>query len=332
MSTAFVTGGTGFVGRNLIELLRTEGWDVIAVHRPSSRVAGLRELGVDLREADVLDSSALMRAMPDGVDAVFHAAAATGTWSGGNAQQTRTNVDGTRNVVEAALARKARRFVHTASVATYGTSAYTTRIDERTTSDAGTHWVNYLRTKWMGEQIVKQAAARGLDAVMLNPANIIGPHDTHNWSRLFKLVADGKLPGVPPGRGCWCDVRDVAHGHLMAALKGRSGENYLLGGVEASYFEVTRLAADILGAKAPPAIPAVALRALARVNEWISAFTKREPDITPEGAFMVCGTGVVDSSKAERELGYRSRPLRPMVEDTLAWMRSEGTISATANS
>ena len=327
MPTAFVSGGTGFVGRHLVTLLRAEGWHVVAAHRASSNVGPLRALGAELRAVELGDADGLVRAMPHGVDAVFHVAASTSTWRGGDAAQTRTNVDGTRHVVAAALARQARRLVHTSSIAAYGTAAYRERIDESTPSDAATHWVNYVRTKWLAEQEVRRAIARGLDAVIVNPANVIGPYDTHNWFRLFRLAALGELPGAPPGQGTWCDVREVAKAHLAAATSGRTGENYLLGGDDASYAEVSRFVAERSGATRPRAIPAWALRAAGRVSGWTSRVTGREPDVTPESAFFVCGTGSVDSGKAERELGYRTRPWRSLVEETLDWMRNEGLLS-----
>lgn len=329
MPTAFVTGGTGFVGRHLVMLLRTRGWEVVAVHRASSNVAPLRELGAELREVELGDADGLVRALPRRVDVVFHVAASTNTWRGNNAAQTRSNVDGTRHVVAAALKQQARRYVHTSSIAAYGTAAYRERIDEHTRSDAATHWVNYVRTKWLAEQEVHRAVAQGLDAVIVNPANVIGPHDTHNWFRLFRLAALGRLPGAPPGQGAWCDVREVARAHLGAAECGRTGENYLLGGDDASYAEVATLAAEFSGATPPKAIPAWALRAVGQASEWASRVTGREPEVTPESAFFVCGTGSVDSGKAARELGYRTRPWRSLVNETLDWMRNEGLLSRT---
>jgi nucleoside-diphosphate-sugar epimerase len=318
---AFVTGGTGFIGQNLIELLTEQGWDVVAAHRRGADAERLRALGAEPREVVLEDVDSVAAAMPGDCDAVFHLAAATSTWRGANARQTRTNVDGTRAVVAAALRAGVRRLVHTSSIAAYGTPAYRERITEESPSDAATHWVNYVRTKWLAEQAARAACAEGLEVVLLNPANVVGRYDTHNWSRLFLLTAQGKLPGVPPGAGSWCDVREVARAHLAAAECGRPGENYLLGGVDASYVEVTRLVAERTGSRAPRPIPAWAMRALGRVNDWVSLGTGREPDITPEGAFFVCGTGTVDSSKARRELGFRAVPLPTMVDDTIDWLR-----------
>ena len=120
MKTAFVTGATGFLGVNLVALLRAEGWRVVAIHRPASRLAELRDLGVELVPGAIDDPSSLERAMPEGVDAVFHVAGNTSVWSRNDAAQTRDNVEGTRNVAAAALARGARRMVHTSSVTVYG--------------------------------------------------------------------------------------------------------------------------------------------------------------------------------------------------------------------
>lgn len=328
MPLAFVTGGTGFLGQHLVARLGEEGWDVVALHRPGADTRPLARPHVRLAAGRLTEAGEVRAAMPERPDAVFHVAGSTTLWRGHAAEQARVNVEGTRHVVDAALARGARRLVHTSSIAAFGTRAYRDRqFDERTRSDAATHWITYLRTKWLGEQEVRRAAAAGLDVVLLNPANVLGPGDRHNWSQLFALLVAGKLPGVPPGRGSWCDVREVARAHVQAAAVGRPGENYLLGGVEASYAEVTAIAAELAGVRAPRALPAVAMHAVGRVNQWASTFTRRPPDVTPEAAFLACGVGTVDSRKAERDLGFRAMPLRPLVAETLDWMRGEGLLA-----
>jgi nucleoside-diphosphate-sugar epimerase len=331
MALAFVTGGTGFVGQHLVARLAADGWDVVALYRPGADTRPLRAAGVTLRAGRLTEAAEVLATMPERPDAVFHVAGSTSLWRGDAAEQTRVNVAGTRHVVDAALARGARRLVHTSSIAAYGTLAYRAAgFDEATPSDAARHWVCYLRTKWLGEQEVRRGAERGLEVVLLNPANVLGPGDRHNWSQLFALLVAGKLPGVPPGRGSWCDVREVAAAHVAAAARGRPGENYLLGGVDASYADVTAMAAELTGVRAPRPLPAWALRAVGRVNQWGSALTRRAPDVTPEAAFLACGVGTVDSAKAERDLGFRAVPLRPLVADTLAWMRAEGLLGGAA--
>ncbi|MBI5066800.1 MAG: NAD-dependent epimerase/dehydratase family protein [Deltaproteobacteria bacterium] len=327
MKTAFVTGAAGFLGVNLAAVLREAGWRVVAVHRPASRLSRLRALGVELLPGDLHDQASLERAMPDGADAVFHVAGNTSVWSGNDAVQTRDNVDGTRHVAAAALVRGARRLVHTSSVAVFGLGAG--RVDDET-PPAESCWVNYYRTKRLAEREVEEAAARGLPTVVLRPGNIIGPEDRTTWVQLVRLVAQGRLPGTPPGRASWCHVREVARAHLAAAERGRPGSAYGLSCVEASYAEFVASVAAATGGRAPPVLPAVALRAYARLLALGSALTRRQPAVTPEGVAATCNRITMDSSRAQRELGYQPATLQQMVADCVAWLRSEGLLPGEA--
>jgi dihydroflavonol-4-reductase len=326
MPTAFVTGATGFVGLNLVDRLVRDGWDVTALHRASSDLTYLERFAPRLALGDVVEADSVLAAMPKDVNAVFHVAASTSFWTVNNSEQTRINVAGTRNVVQAALERGAKRFVHTSSVAAYGPENGTV-LREDTPSKAPDHWINYSRTKWLAEQEVRAGIEKGLDAVILNPGNILGPYDLHNWSRLFVLVKTGKLPGVFPGAAAWCHVNSVVDAQVAAADRGRKGENYLLGSVHASYLELTKIIVDLTGGKAPSkAAPAALLRAVARLTYWVSLITRKEPDITPE----VVDVGVIDfacdCSKAENELGYQEVSLEKMAQDAYDWMVSEGRL------
>jgi nucleoside-diphosphate-sugar epimerase len=324
MQTAFVTGGTGFVGLNLVAQLKQGGWKVIAIHRESSSTKRLEGLGAELRKAGLDDPSALARALPEGVDAVFHVAGDVSWSSLHEERQRRANVDGTRHMVEAALLRKAKRFVHTSSVAAFGHDHAV--IDERTPSTAADSSIGYVRTKWFGQEEVRRGIQRGLSAVILNPANIMGPYDTTSWARLFRMLKQGKLPGVPPGSASFCHVREVARAHVEAVTRGGSGEQYLLGGTDATYVEVAAIMAELLRVKAPRPVPAFVVKTLGRVNDWVSYLTRKEPDITAANAEFVCSRWRVDSSKAEQELGFRRRTLREMVEDSFRWLEQEKLI------
>jgi dihydroflavonol-4-reductase len=319
MPTAFVTGGTGFVGLNLVKALRERAWEVVAIHRRSSDLALLAATGARLVVADVTDAASLLAAMPERVDAVFHVAASTNFWRYGNAEQTRTNVDGTRHIVEASLARGARRFVHTSSIAAYGHHEGR-RIDEHTTSNAPGHWVNYMRTKWLAEEEVRRGIQKGLSAVILNPANILGPCDLGGWSRVFVLLEQQRLPGLLPGSGAWCHVRDVVAAHATAVEKGGVGENYMLGGPVASYAGVMRIAAELLSIPPPGTVPRALLRVIGGVSQWASRITRRAPDVTPEIALILGSNTDCDSAKAERVLGYSTCSVAEMVRDCHAWL------------
>jgi nucleoside-diphosphate-sugar epimerase len=325
MKTAFVTGSTGFVGLNLVEALLDAGWRVVALHRPSSNLKYLSRFGAERASGDVTDPDSLRAALPEGADAVFHVAGNVNLWSRRNNGQTRDNVDGTRNVVTAALERGARRFVYTSSIAAYG--MHPLPIDESTPTVAPQSWVNYLRTKAAAEQEVRRGIDSGLDAVILNPAHIVGPYDKGNWSRMLYLVHYGTLPGVPGGRGSFCHVREVVRAHLNAIEHGRTGENYLLGGVDADYVDVVRICGEITSRKVPHRpTPAILLWLLARAMALQTAFTKKRPSVTPEIAHLMGRRWVCRSDKAIRELDYRTVSVREMFEDCYRWLVAEGRL------
>jgi nucleoside-diphosphate-sugar epimerase len=327
--TAFVTGGTGFLGTNLVRELVRLGWRTIVLHRPSSDLRRLSGLPVVLAEGDVTDRASLLRAIPEGADAVFHAAATITWWGPRHREQRAVIVDGTRNVVSAARDRRVRRLVHTSSIAAYGDHAGI--ITEETASNAEHAPTNYSRTKWLAETEIRRGIDAGLDAVIVNPANIIGPYDSNNWNRAFFLVQRGSLPALYPGRASWCHVREVVRAHLVAFERGRTGANYLLGGADATYAEVIRIVGELLGKPTPSRVLAPPLlHAIAIVAILPSFLTRREPPITPEVVRMLCSTMLCSSERAQRELGYRPVPLREMLEDAHRWLVAEGMLPSPA--
>ena len=322
---AFVTGATGFVGLNLVEALLERGWRVVAMHRRGSDLTYLRRLAAERVEGDVVHASSVRRAMPEKVDVVFHVAGDTSLWSGHDALQDRINVEGTRHVVDAALATGARRFVHTSTISAYGLQPG--RIDERSPQRGNVSPINYQRSKYRAEREVRAGLARGLDAVILNPAGILGRYDTRSYARLFRLVAEGRLPGVPGGARSFCDAREVARAHVAAAERGRTGENYLLGGTDAALLELVREIGAALGRPVPTRpTPTGVLRALGALGAVRGALTRRMPELTPEIVRLATTTTFCDCSKAMRELGLRAVPLRDMVADCAAWMAGEGLL------
>ncbi|MCW8872118.1 MAG: SDR family oxidoreductase, partial [Xanthomonadales bacterium] len=322
--TAFVTGATGFVGSHVARELHRRGWAVHVLARPTSSLEDLSDVPVTVHLGDVVDAASVDAAMPPDVDGVFHVAASTNLWSRNNAAQSRINLDGTRNLLDAAEAAGARRFVHTSSFVAWG--FLDREFNEDSPRTDATDWINYVRTKHLSEQMVLDAAAGGrVDAVILNPGNVLGPGDRHNWSRLFRMVNDGSLPGAPPGGGNFCDVREVARAHVQAWHRGATGQRYLLGGEFASYLQVIVLAGEMLGAPVPgKPTPSWILAAVARAKSLLAALTGKKPDLTPEEAAIITHEIRCDSGRAQRELDYRAMPLRDMVLDTIEWMRGKG--------
>jgi nucleoside-diphosphate-sugar epimerase len=325
--TAFVTGASGFVGSNLVRELHAQDWDVVILARRTSSLEDIEGIPVKVHIGDIINASSVKTAMPRDVDAVFHVAASTNVWSGNNAEQDRANIGGTRDVIEAAVEAGARRFIHTSSFTTWGFQD--TILTEHSQRTEASDWINYVRTKNIAENLVKESVAQGrLDAVILNPAHILGPGDRHNWSRMISMVQRGKLPGVPPGGGAFSDVREVAKAHIQAFHRGERGENYLLGGEDVSFLDVVRITGEMLGKPVPfRATPAWVLKAMARFYDIASKVTGREPDLTPESAEMITHHIICDSSRAQRELGYRFTPIRRLIQDTIDWMKSKGLLS-----
>jgi dihydroflavonol-4-reductase len=322
---AFVTGGTGFVGLNMVKELMIRGWDVTALHRPSSDVKLLKRFRPKLALGELSDPGSLLAAIPEGTDTVFHVAGNTNMWRGGNAQQTRDNVDGTRHVVEAALAKRVRRLVVTSSISAYG--PVDGEINEETPSLAANSSVNYQRTKWQAQELARAAIPKGLEVVIMQPGAIMGAYDIGTWSRLFVMVRDGKLPGVPPSLLTFTHVREVVGAHITAADKGQNGGSYLLGGENKTMMELVKEISALVGRPMPEKETSMALlRIVAVLGDVASRFTGKEPPITPEMASLMSRKVSTSSAKAQRELGYRVVPLREMVKDCYDWMVAEGRI------
>ncbi len=322
--TAFVTGATGFVGLNLIEELLEQGWQVTAMHRHDSDLTYLKRMAAARVVGDVTDAGSIGKVMPKELDAVFHVAADTSLWSGNKARQDRINIEGTRNTVEAALAAGARRFIHTSTASVFGIQ--NGRIDENSPRLGRDSPVNYQRSKYLAEEEVGAGLARGLDAVILNPAGIIGAYDTRSYARMFKLVASGRLPpALTPGNLSFCHAREVVRAHIAAAERGGTGESYLLGGTEATIVELVGEIGAVLGKPVPTrTAPAWLAHAVGQLGALKGALTGREPDITPEAVLMGFRSYSCDCTKATNELGFRTLPLRDMIVDCATWMVAEG--------
>lgn len=319
MTTVFLTGASGFLGGHLLRELVASGRQVRALsRRPESDALITAAGGLPVRGA-LADQASLRRAL-DGCEAIFHAAADTSMWRPGAAAQTATNVQGTENLLRAGEAAGVTAFLHTSSV-----SAYSHRVQgiitESTAQRGGGSWINYERTKFLGEQVVRGAT---MPWIVFNPSHILGPGDRHNWARLIMLIDSEKLPGIPPGVGAFADVREIARAQVRAWQGQRFGQTYLLGGEQASFVDLVHRVGALLGRRTPRgATPAWLLMGVARISDAWSRLSGKEPDITPEAAALTSHVLQVDSSRARRELHYVEPSLDVLLADTLGWMRQE---------
>jgi nucleoside-diphosphate-sugar epimerase len=325
MKKAFVTGATGFLGLNLINRLHHKNWEITALHLPGENLKYLSRFEVTPVAGNILEVSSLQKAMPENVDAVFHLAGDISMWHKNDDRQYKINVHGTANMCRAALEKNANRFIHTSSSSAFG--YHGTELTEQTVSNAMVCRMSYNQTKYLAEQEVKESIAAGLFAVILNPCNIIGPYDPGNWSQLIKNVCQGKLPGYPPGLGTFAHAWDVADAHIAAVEKGQNGENYLLGGVRASFKEVISQIVDItqmdLSLKK---ISKQKLQMMLYLGRVKSFFDGREPLLTYPKFMRLTGTLICDDTKARKELGFKTTTIRKMLTDCYGWMKQEQII------
>ncbi len=323
MRRALVTGGTGFLGRNLVERLVAAGWRVFVLKRSAGVERGVE--GVSFVRGDLADPSTLEAAIPDDIDCLFHLAGDTSFWRRNNARQHAINVEGSRQLMNAARRKGVPRVIHTSTVGVYGTSFRD--IHEDSPRLGSTSSIGYIRSKSLADDLVLKAIDQGLPATILNPCSIVGRYDTHNWSRLIRMVHDGSLPGAPPGSTVFCHAGAVAQAHIDAVDRAAVGERYILPGPHASYLDFIACAGRLLDRPTPArATPAGLLKTMGALSQLASYVTRREPDLTPEGAEIVCGHQSVATQKASLELGYASPSLEQMIADAVDWMRKDGRL------
>jgi len=304
--TAFVTGASGFIGINLVKQLYEEGWDVTALYREQSNITHLSKLPVKLVKGDICEDN-IISLIPKDTDAIFHVAANLNFNRVPDIQQDLTTINGTINVINASIKRKIKRFIYTSSLATYGAQNEVS-INENSVSNALYIPLNYFRSKYLAEQEVLKAIEKGLDAVILNPAHVIGPHGGIVWISFVDSIVSGKLKTTPPGNSHFCHVKDIARAHITAFEKGRTGEKYLLGGVAASFEEIGNIVSEILNSKAP-----------------MVSFEK-DSSMTSEVFDLLSLNQIVDSTKAIKELDFKYGTLKEMILDLCIWMRKEKLI------
>ena len=328
--TALVTGASGFVGSAVVRALLERGETVRAFVRPSSDRRNFENIKVDIQVGDLRDRASLDRAMK-GCDTVFHVAADYRLWVPQPDEMFSANVDGTRNVMEAAGNAGVRRIVYTNSVATLGLPQNDdVPANEQTPVNTGDIISPYKQSKYAAEALVKKMVAeQGLPAVIVHPSTPIGPRDTRPTptGRIIVEAANGRMPAFVDSGLNLVHVDDVAEGHVAALERGRIGERYILGGQDETLAGMLRAIAGLVGRKPPTIrIPRAPLFPMAWANEQLARLTGKDPFLTLDSLRMAKHHMFFSSAKAERELGYRARPYQAALSDAIGWFREAGMI------
>lgn len=320
-----LTGGTGFLGKNVARALSARGHEVRLLARAGSNLAGLP--AGDIVRGDVCDAASL-RGAAEGCQAILHMAALVKMWVPEREVFDRVNVEGLRAALAAAEGVGAR-LVYTSSFMAIGPTG-AAPADESQIHPGHSFRNDYERTKAQADVIAREAAAAGRDVVLLYPGVVYGPGDRTAGNIVVNMIADhlrGRFPGIiGPGDRLWsyAFVEDVAAGHVDALEKGRAGERYLLAGENVSMNDFFRLLAEASGVPAPRLhIPYAAAGALGWMLYAWAELTGMEPLLTHEVVGVFREHWSYTSAKAQRDLGYRTTSLRDGLRRTLDWLRSD---------
>ena len=323
---ALVTGATGFVGSAVARALVAAGWQVRGLVRAGSDRRNLQHLPVDMVAGDLADGASLDRALAD-CQALFHLAADYRLGAREPAQLYRTNVDGTRSILDAARRAAVPRVVYTSSVATIGLPADGSPGTEETPVALADMIGHYKRSKYLAEQLACSSPQTGTSVVIVNPSTPIGPGDLRPTptGQMVLDAARGRTPAYLDTGLNIVHVDDVAAGHLLAFHRGRAGERYILGGQDMMLRDILAAIALLVGRKAPRIrLPHAAVLPLACAAEALARITGRTTRITLEGVRMARKHMFFSSEKAVRELGYRWRAPTQAFEDAVLWFREQG--------
>jgi len=343
---AFVTGATGFLGSHVARVLAEQGAELRLLVRPTSDLRNIDDLAADRVAGDLRDAASIEKAMA-GCDVAFHVAADYRLWVRDPAEMYRSNVEGTRALLEAARRQRVRRVVYTSSVATMGfisnhasaelcsagmgegARPHTNTVaDEESPVLLADMIGPYKRSKFMAEQAAIEAARSGVDVVIVNPTTPIGERDIKPTptGRIVLDFLKRKFPAYVETGLNLVDATECARGHIQALEKGRSGERYILGGENLTLKQILDRLAAITGLKSPTVkLPYFFALATGVVDEMVTGrLLGREPRATIDAVRMGRKMMFVSSEKAERELGWRTVPVDGALRRSVEWFRANG--------
>mgnify|MGYP001765916425 CR=1 FL=1 len=325
---ALVTGGTGFIGANVVRALLRAGDEVRVLARPESDLSNLRGLEVEVVHGDLRDATSL-RAATRACERVFHVGALYSFWVCDPDLIYEVNVEGTRHLLDAAGDAGARRIVVTSSVAALAVPRKGEAATEDTPLEPARIVGAYKRSKYLAEQVALEAAERGLPVVIVNPSFPVGPWDAKPTptGRVIVDFLNGRMPAYVETGMNVVAVEDVAQGHLLAAERGRLGERYILGGENVTMRELLEILSSVSGRPAPRIrVPYGPVLALSYANALACRVTGTTPRMTPDTIRMSHHTMYYDPSKARRELGLPSTPIEEALRSAVEWFTGHGYV------
>jgi len=324
---AFVTGATGFLGSHVARVLADQGADLRLLVRSTSNLKNLTGLKADTATGDLRDAASLEKAI-SGCETVFHVAADYRLWVRDPNEMYRSNVGGTRSLLEAARKNGVRRVVYTSSVATIGFKSDGQPADEDSPVSLSDMIGHYKRSKFMAEQLAMEAGRGGMQVVTVNPTTPVGEQDVKP-TPTGRIVVDflkRKFPAYVETGLNLVDVRECAQGHVAALEKGRTGERYILGGEDLTLKQILDKLGQITGLPSPKIkLPYLFAFAAGVVDEAVTGLLlRREPRATVDTVRMGKKKMFASSAKAGRELGWKIVPVDGALRRAADWFRANG--------
>jgi dihydroflavonol-4-reductase len=328
---AFVTGATGFVGAHVASTLEEQGAELRLLVRPSSDLRNIESLKADRVVGDLRDHASIEKAM-SGCNVVFHVAADYRLWIRDPQEMYRSNVEGTRGILEAARKNGVRRVVYTSSVATMGFTSNGQSADEDSPVSLDRMIGHYKRSKFMAEELAIEAGRNGMDVVVVNPTTPVGEKDIKPTptGRIILDFLKKKFPAYVDTGLNLVDVRECARGHISALEKAKSGERYILGGENLTLKQILDKLAAITGLPSPSIkVPYIVALATGVVDEMVTGrLLGKEPRATIDAVRMGRKKMFVTSGKAERELGWKTVPVDDALRRAAEWFQKNGYVTA----
>lgn len=321
----FLTGATGFLGSHVARVLAAQGAELRLLVRPTSNLKNLEGLNAETATGDLRDPASLDNAM-SGCDTVFHVAADYRLWARDPDEMYRSNVEGTRAILEAARKNGVRRVVYTSSVATMGFTRNGNPADEDSPVALANMIGHYKRSKFMAEQIALEAGRSGMHVVVVNPTTPVGEQDIKPTptGRIILDFLKRKFPAYVDTGLNLVDVTECAGGHVAALERGKSGERYILGGEDLTLKQILDKLGAITGLSSPTVkLPYFFAFAAAAVDETITGrILHREPRATIDAVRMGRKKMFASSAKAERDLGWKLVPAENALRRAVEWFRN----------
>ncbi|MGZ3885235.1 MAG: NAD-dependent epimerase/dehydratase family protein [Bacteroidia bacterium] len=320
-----VTGADGLLGSNAVRILLERGHDVRIFAQPFRQQKTLEGLRLERFEGDLLNREEVIKAAA-GCEAIIHIAANTSVWPSRSEIVNKVNIDGTKNIIEAAAKAAVKKLVYvgTANSFAYGSKEHPGV--ETNPYNADKYGLDYMDSKYKAQQLVLKAVKEGLPAVIVNPTFMFGPYDSMPSSGAMILAVYNKtVPGYSPGGKNYVYVKDAATALVNALTMGRVGECYILGHENLSFREAFKKIGDTIGVPVPDRkMPAIAVKAFGLFNTLMAKAFNKRPSVSYELAVIACDHHYYSAAKAVKELNMPQTPIEVGIKEAFDWLKENG--------